>query len=331
MSTDFPIDEKLVVAVASSALFDLKESDEIFEKQGVEEYRKYQTEKINEPFGKGVAFPFIRRLLKYNEIFSEKKPVEVIFLSRNDADTGQRLYRSAEHYGLPITRGAFLSGKPPYPYIKAFNASLFLSANEEDVRTAVDQGFPGGLVLNGDNIKDDDEDSHQLRIAFDFDGVIADDSSEIYLETEKSLSKYHKNESEHKHEPLKPGPLKDLLDKINRIQKLEWEKKKSDDTYVPGLSIAIVTARNAPADERFVTTMKYFGVSVDETFFLGGIKKKRILEVLKPHIFFDDQIKHLKSISPTIPSVHIPFGVKNRINENSAGDEVKNEGISEDN
>lgn len=326
----FPIEEKLVVAVASSALFDLKESDNIFKTKGVEEYRKHQTGKINKPFKKGVAFPFIRRLLKYNEIFSEKKPVEVIFLSRNDADTGQRLYRSAEHYGLPITRGAFLSGKAPYPYIKAFNASLFLSAYQEDVRAAVDQGFPGGLVLNGDNIKDDDEDSHQLRIAFDFDGVIADDESEKFFEKEKSLSKYHKNELEHKNEPLKPGPLKDLLDKINSIQKLEWEKKKSDDWYIPGLSIAIVTARNAPADERFVTTMKDFGVSVDETFFLGGIEKKRILDVLKPHIFFDDQVAHLKSTSSTIPSVHIPFGVKNWNNKIVEGDKEKNKEISED-
>jgi 5'-nucleotidase len=38
-----------------------------------------------------------------------------------------------------------------------------------------------------------------------------------------------------------------------------------------------------------------------------------VLSVFKPHIFFDDQLTHLKS-SPggTIPMVHVPFGIANR-------------------
>jgi 5'-nucleotidase len=38
----FPIDQKFVVAVASSALFNLEESDKVFQEKGEEEYRKYQ-------------------------------------------------------------------------------------------------------------------------------------------------------------------------------------------------------------------------------------------------------------------------------------------------
>ncbi|MGV2795209.1 5'-nucleotidase, partial [Clostridium perfringens] len=34
----FPIDEKFVVAVAASALFDLEESDHVFREKGEEEY-----------------------------------------------------------------------------------------------------------------------------------------------------------------------------------------------------------------------------------------------------------------------------------------------------
>ena len=41
----YPIDKKLVIAVASSALFDLSESDKIYREQGLEAYRKYQRRK----------------------------------------------------------------------------------------------------------------------------------------------------------------------------------------------------------------------------------------------------------------------------------------------
>ncbi len=37
----FPIDKKLVVGIASSALFDLAESDKVFREQGEDNYRKY--------------------------------------------------------------------------------------------------------------------------------------------------------------------------------------------------------------------------------------------------------------------------------------------------
>ena len=43
----------------------------------------------------------------------------------------------------------------------------------------------------------------------------------------------------------------------------------------------------------------------------GGIDKARILNIMKPHIFFDDQMVHLDHIDK-IPAVHIPFGVANK-------------------
>ena len=54
--------------------------------------------------------------------------------------------------------------------------------------------------------------------------------------------------------------------------------------------IAIVIARNAPSHERAVKTLRVADVHPDKMFFLGGIGKAPILKVLKPHIFFDDQI-----------------------------------------
>lgn len=130
----YPIERKLVVAVSSSALFDLSESHSVFIEKGPKAYKKFQEENLDKVLEKGVAFPFIKRFLKINHRFPEKLPVEVVLLSRNSAATGKRVFRSIKHYELDISRAAFMEGKSPFEYIPAFNASLFLSANEEDER-----------------------------------------------------------------------------------------------------------------------------------------------------------------------------------------------------
>lgn len=172
----YDLSSRLVIGLASSALFDLDESDEIFRTKGEDEYRKFQRENQDVPLGKGVAFPFIRRLLTLNKINKSNPPVEVILLSRNDPDTGLRVMNSIESHNLGITRAVFLQGRSPHKYIPALDIELFLSANSQDVNQAVMAGYPAGQILKG-NIKDDVQD-HELRIAFDFDGVIADDSAE---------------------------------------------------------------------------------------------------------------------------------------------------------
>lgn len=305
----FPIEDKLVIAVASSALFDLTESEAVFQ-HGQAEYRKYQRENQDHILDKGVAFPFIRRFLNLNRAMHGLNPVEVVLLSKNDTDTGLRVFKSIQHYGLDISRAAFTSGKSPFKYIPAFNVSLFLSADQNDVKAAINAGFAAGTVLKtGFN---DDENDCELRIAFDFDGVIADDQAETIYQQTGNIDKFHDSESEKALIPHDPGPLTCLFQKLAFLQKLELKYEAEHQDYHRMLRTAIVTARNAPSHERVVTTLRSWDVTVDETFFLGGIKKARILEVFKPHIYFDDQRLHLDASAGAVPSVHIPFGVTNR-------------------
>lgn len=306
----YPIERKLVIAVSSSALFDLKESDAVYRDDGPIAYKAFQTEHLDKVLDKGVAFPFIKRFLNINKRFADRQPVEVVLLSRNSAATGRRVFRSIQHYGLTISRAAFMEGRSPYQYIPAFNASLFLSANEEDVQKAIQAGFPGGVVLPSKSVKDDD--SEELRIAFDFDGVIVDDESESQFQKSGKLQQFHDHEVANATTPHNPGPLADLFKKLSYMQKLEDKEVQKDRDYQRILRTAIVTARNAPSHERVITTLEKWGVSANETFFLGGMDKDRILSVLKPHIFFDDQRSHLKSKGDDIPMVHIPFGVANK-------------------
>ncbi|WP_298447920.1 5'-nucleotidase [uncultured Marinobacter sp.] len=304
----YPIEDKLVIAVSSSALFDLAKSDRVFREQGETAYRKHQEANLDKPLRKGVAFPFVRRFLSINQKFPEQCPVEVVLLSRNSVITGKRVFHSIHHRGLDITRAAFLEGKSPYAYIPAFNASLFLSANASDVSQAIDYGYAAGTVLPSKVV--DDAGDTELRIAFDFDGVIADDASERVYKA-GSLEDFQEHETSRSQIPHSPGPLADLFRKLSHLQKLEDQALTEDPTYKRILRTAIVTARNAPSHERVITTLEHWGVDANEVFFLGGMKKDRILNVLKPHMFFDDQRSHLESDAGDIPMVHIPFGVAN--------------------
>ena len=83
------------------------------------------------------------------------------------------------------------------------------------------------------------------------------------------------------------------------------------------LRVSIVTARNAPSHKRAINTMRAWGILANEVFFMGGVEKSKVLEILKPHIFFDDQKLHLTSAS-TLPSVHIPFGIANKVVHNES-------------
>ncbi|MBB5143965.1 5'-nucleotidase [Desulfovibrio intestinalis] len=307
----YPIEKKLVVGISSNALFDLKEEDNIFHNEGLDAYRKYQKEHESTVLKKGVAFPFVKRFLHINSINVKEQPVEVVLLSRNSPETGIRAFNSIKEYELDITRAAFMSGGSAIEYIDAFNISLFLSTNEADVTSAIRQGLPAGRILETD-ILDEDEGSIELRVAFDFDGVIADDEAErVYKE--RGLEEYHQYETEHGTEELGAGPLGDFFKKLSRFQRAETRKKQIDPTYKKILKTAIVTARNAPAHTRAINTLNAWGVEVDEMFLLGGIDKSRILNVLKPHLYFDDQVGHLDiDAAKNIPLVHIPFGIANK-------------------
>ena len=251
----YSIENKLVIAVASSALFDLRESDTVFREQKMEAYRSYQREE-NEVLAPGVAFPLIRRILALN-LNSVDHPVEVVLLSRNDPDTGLRLFKSIEKHQLDITRAAFTGGSDPFRYLDAFNACLFLSANPSDVIEALEKGVPAGLVFPTEFIDDDPE--NELRIAFDFDGVLADDSAEIVFR-QRSLAGFLESELQNASLPMPLGPLHRFFVEIAKIQERDRSRCEKDSSKRGKIRIAIVTARNAPAHERVVTTLRSWGM-----------------------------------------------------------------------
>lgn len=308
----YPIEKKLVVGVSSSALFDLTAEEKLFKDKGVIQFRKFQKENKDKIIGKGIAYPFIKRFLDINKSYPSASPVEVVLLSKNSPEIGNRIFNSIQHYKLDISRAAFTSGKSPFEYIPAYNISLFLSTNDNDVKNAISKGFPAGKFISNNLQEEDNDSDRELRVAFDFDGVIADDSAESVYKDTKDLNEFHKHETKNVEEEHSPGPLADFFKKLGYFQKLESKKENQSPEYKKILRTSIITARNAPSHERAINTLNKWDVTVDEMFLMGGVDKTRILNVFKPHIYFDDQVVHLNKEKTKIPLVHIPFGVANK-------------------
>jgi 5'-nucleotidase len=99
------------------------------------------------------------------------------------------------------------------------------------------------------------DDEPELRIAFDFDGIIANDSAEAVYRT-RGLSGFHSSERLLALEPLLPGPLQRFFAEVAGVQAKERARREQDPEYRSRLRIAIVTARNAPAHKRVITTLR---------------------------------------------------------------------------
>ena len=300
----YQLEDKLVVAISSRALFDLEESHEVFIEQGIEAYCLYQRERENEILEPGVAFSLVRKLLALNDEKSASQLVEVVLISRNSADTGLRIFNSIRHYGLAITRAAFSGGDSKFRYAAAFQADLFLSADPIDVGNALDSDIAAATILPSKvNFNNDT----QLRIAFDGDAVLFSDESERVYQ-EQGLAAFSKAEQEAASIPLLGGPFRNFLFALHRLQ----GKYTRDEGLI---RTALITARSAPAHERVIRTLRAWDIRIDEAVFLGGLDKGDFLRTFGADIFFDDQRGYCDSARQYVPTGHVPHGIKNKVAE----------------
>ena len=292
----------LTVAVSSSALFDLTESDSIYQHEGLEAYRRYQIQHEEQVLEPGEGFLLVKKLLSLNDQLGDS-PVEVILLSRNSADTGLRVFNSIEAHKLNITRAAFCSGDSPYKYIRAFGRDLFLSTNAEDVRQALDQQVAAATLIGSTVAGNRRRFSNQLKIAFDGDSVLFSDEAERVFQ-ESGLDAFSRSEASSAEEPLEGGPFKNFLFALHKLQ----QQFSNDDLPI---RTALVTSRGAPAHERVIKTLRHWDIRLDESLFLGGRDKGEFLKSFEADIFFDDQAVHCENASSHVASGHVPSGVAN--------------------
>ena len=291
----------LVIGVSSRALFDLSYENEIYEKEGLEAYCQYQLDHENDILKPGTGFALIEAMLNINKIDPGVRRTEVVIISRNSADTSLRISNSIDAHKLDVTRAAFTGGEPVAKYLNAFEVDLFLSATEEDVQAAVQSQVAAGLIYDGPT-RDRSDPLKQIRIAFDGDAVLFSKESEMIYQ-QQGLEAFIDHEKRNAQQPLPEGPFAKLLKTLSFMQ---FDLKSGARPGSAPIRTALVTARNSPAHERVIRTLRTWNVRIDETFFLGGIPKHKILESFSPHIFFDDQHLHCEGAARVVPTARVP-------------------------
>lgn len=314
----------LIVAISATALFDLSESEnhilQLLKQRpisAVKEFRDYMAERENDPLTIGAGYPLIKALLNLNnypelENSNISSPlVEVVIISKSSPDTGIQVLNAIREHGLNISRSAFISGSPIAPYIDDFNVDLFLTTNREDAQQVADSNICACAILDATPVNTYTLDTEQLRIAFDGDAVLFDESGEL-LYKQKGLRAFHEREARMRDLPIEKGPYAELLIKLSDLQ----ERLPARVDHCP-IKIALVTARNSPADLRAIKTLRQWGVDVDMAFFLGGLEKTAVLKTFAPHIFFDDSIQHINAARDFIPTALVPYHSTSLLHTNS--------------
>jgi len=323
MAVDFS--NTLIVAISATALFDLSESETQLlkllqerPKTAVKEFRDYMAARENDDLSIGAGYPLIKALLNLNEYTRQHKDldieaplVEVVIVSKSSPDTGIQVLNAIREYKLNISRSAFISGSPVAPYIADFNVDLFLTTNRNDAQQVADANICACAILDATPVNTYELDTEQLRIAFDGDAVLFDDSGEL-LYKQKGLRAFHEREAQMHDLPIEKGPYAELLIKLSSLQ----ERLPARLNHCP-IKIALVTARNAPADLRAIKTLREWGVDVDMAFFLGGLEKTAVLKTFAPHIFFDDSVQHIDAARSFVPTALVPYHSKSLLHANS--------------
>lgn len=287
----------LTIAVSSRALFHMEDGNAIWEKQGQAAFNAYMREKENDPLRPGTAFPLVRKLLALNK--DPNRPlVNVVILSRNSPDAGVRILKSVEHYGLKMAQAMFSQGSDRFRYVSAVGAQLFLSGNHADVHKAISNGIAAATITPKETVHMEDP---TIKIAFDGDSVLfGSESDDAYRSL--GLEHFINHENEKRAIPMQGGPFKDFVMALKQVQ-------EAFPTGECPLKLALVTARGIQSHERVFTTLRDWGLTLDEVMFCGGTAKGPILKAFGADIFFDDTQSNLNSaLDYDIASGHVPFG-----------------------
>lgn len=309
----------VTVAVSTRVLFRTEVEQKIYDQQGVEEYLRYQVEHEKEPFAPGPAFPFVKALEAVNQRLRELYPeseelFDIILVTYNYAHVGVRLINTINHYNLNIERFCMTGGSSPIGYLKAWQTNLYLSADAEKVREALAEGIAAATMYTNENQKEVSE--TQLRVAFDGDAVLFSDESERIFKAH-GLDKFFEHEKLNENILLDHGPLKGFLEALGKLQKKFYCRGHRLDCPI---RTYLVTARSAASSGiRALKTLRAWGLEMDEALFLAGAPKGPMLEKIRPHIYFDDQMFHIEgAASLGTCAAHVPYGIAQKYPKKSA-------------
>jgi len=295
---DVVAEEPFVVGISTHALFDCEAEAPVLPPHGPETCATLRRANESAPLRPGAGFPLIKRLLGLNSPDSARL-VEVVLISRGTPDFAIRSYQSCASHGLAIVAGSFTSGRPAAPYAAAWDVDLFLSSETEDVCAASALGIAAATL--GPRAALDAARTNQVHFGLDGDGVMfGSDSDAVFRE--HGLEAFERHEVRHARNPMAPGPfgarfLKKLVRLRDRCAAIDGAS---------GVRISLITARNAPAHERAIRTLRRWGVRIDEAHFVGHRRKSAFLALAAVDVFFDDNAGNITDAARFVTSGLVP-------------------------
>ena len=215
------------IAVSTSAILDMSAADAIWraEQTGQQKsgaYFKYMKNKMDKPFEPGPLFETIKAL-------AEKPNHKIILVSRNSLMTGIRAMRTLLDAQIVPDKFSFTNGRPAAPYLAYYKPNKFLTLSEEDAKQAHDLGIATVVydhlrsatvshtapqVRTKPNFSTDADlrrdflarsGGRKLSAIYDFDGVLADTSSDKIFE-QHGLEAFRNHEANNVRHPMESGP-----------------------------------------------------------------------------------------------------------------------------
>lgn len=313
---------KIRVMVSSSALFDMREENALWEKDQ-DEYIKYMHDNQDTPLKPGTCFELVQSMYEANKKLGYTL-FEVLIVTKNAMNSsGLRTEKSILHYGFPQESIFFYNGSPvPMGDHEAFETDLLLTTCKIDAQNAVDANIAAALMepRSGDYAV-----HSKLKFWFDFDAVVAGGSSELVYK-EKGLAPYKQFEAENGNTPLENGPFENLLKKLTLVSRELKEQGHKDI-----MELGILTARGGTARLRAMRTMEDRGIEVDVARLLSGADKDPWIKTNKPSIFFDDQRVHLEKSCAYTPCGHVLYPTGSPMFNYMKEQEAKTQQASNDN
>nr|XP_046181702.1 cytosolic 5'-nucleotidase 1A-like [Oncorhynchus gorbuscha] len=243
---------------------------------------------------------------RLRELYPESEELfDIVLVTYNHAHVGVRLINTINHHNLFIERFCMTGGSSPIGYLKAWQTNLYLSADAEKVREALSEGIAAATMFMSNKLSEVSQ--TQLRVAFDGDAVLFSDESERIFKAQ-GLDGFFQHERDNEDILLDRGPLKDFLASLGKLQKKFYAKGHRLDCPI---RTYLVTARSAASSGiRALKTLRAWGLETDEALFLAGAPKGPMLEKIRPHIYFDDQMFHVEGAAEMgTVAAHVPYGI----------------------
>ena len=312
------------IAVSLDSLFDMTEAQLVMTHEGKRAYANYTHANLQTPLHPGKAFPFLAKMLSFNE--EGKDPlVRVTVLSRCKMPTTIRAQNSIRHHGLLHSisshQDRYLSfnncQNGVCSELSRTDVDLYLSTRQKEVEGLLSVGFAAGLIAQGPANDAQFENGQNIVIASDFDRVLGIacgcpgtkdqhlDSVDVTMKNGQKAA--WAREIRNRKVPAHQGPMASPYIKLFALSDIVNPDPRKYDLILP-----LVTARTGASLPRVRATLKAWEIDLPEDHLCstGYYRKGETLDQLGADIFFDDSPNHIEEatrLSPRTAAILVPW------------------------